>query len=368
MMPEPEYGSVTDVQLAEEIRYAQSWEDPVTVTEGLRIDSSSHVLAIASGGDNALAMLLRDAASVTAVDMSAAQIALLELKVRALEYFPHRVCMRFLGVLPADDRLRLFGELQPWLSDVARAYWNRRPGDIRDGVIHCGKFERYFTLFRRVMLPLMQSRRTVHALLSCASSAEQEEVYDARWDNARWRAMFRLFFSRLLLGRLGRDHAFFAQVTRGDIADELLRRTRRGLTAVPVADNYFVHYILTGRFRDPAQAHPWMHPAVFDQLRERSKRLRCRVGRMGEEALADGHAPTALYCSDIFEYMPADTAVAVQRSLADAAAPGARLLYYTLFVPRALPDFLIPDEDTAAALFARDRTFFYGSLGIGRVQ
>jgi S-adenosylmethionine-diacylglycerol 3-amino-3-carboxypropyl transferase len=367
MMPEPEYGNVTDAQLAEEIRYAQSWEDPATVTEGLRIDASSHVLAIASSGDNALAMLLRDAASVTAVDMSAAQIALLELKVRAMEYFPHRACMRFLGVLPADDRLRLYSELQPRLSDVARAYWNRRPGDIRKGVIHCGKFERYFALFRRAMLPLMQSRRTVEALLSCASTAEQEQVYDAGWDNPRWRAMFRVFFSRLLLGRLGRDHSFFAQVTRGDIADELLRRTRRGLTEVPVADNYFVHYILTGRFREPSQAHPWMHPAVFAQLRERSSRLRCRVGRMGEETPADGHAPTALYCSDIFEYMPEEIAVALLRSLTDAAAPGARLLYYTLFVPRTLPDFLIPDDDTAATLFGRDRTFFYGSLGIGRV-
>ena len=365
MMREPDYGLSPMAQLDEEIRYAQSWEDPATVTGGLAIDASSRVLAIASGGDNCLAMLLSGAVSVTAVDMSPAQIALLELKVRAIEYFPHRACMQFLGVLPHAGRLQLYCELQPRLSEFARTYWDRRPGDILAGVIHRGKFERYFGLFRRIMLPLTHSPATVQRLLSCTSTGEQETVYSARWDNRRWRTMFRMFFSRLLLGRLGRDESFFAQVTQENLADELLRRTRRGLTAVPVGDNYFVHYILTGGFRDTARAHPWMHPDRYEELRTLTNRLRCRVGRMGEEA-DEGTSPyNAFYCSDIYEYMPTDVATSVMQSLADTAAPRARLLYYSLFVPRCLPDFFTPDPDAAASLFARDRTFFYDSVTIG---
>ncbi len=365
MMHAPEYGLTTEEQLDEQIRYAQSWEDPETVTDGLAIDASSRVLAIASGGDNCLAMLLRGAASVTAVDMCPAQIALLELKVRAIEYYPHRACMQFLGVLPCETRLHLYCELQPRLSEFARKYWDRRPGEILAGVIHCGKFEQYFRLFRRIMLPLMQSRSTVQRLLSCATTGEQEEVYRSRWDNRRWRAMFRLFFSRLLLGRLGRDHSFFAQVTREDIADELLRRTRRGLTAIPVSDNYFVHYILTGAFRDTAYAHPWMHPDRYEELRSLTHRLHCRVGRMGEQSEGGASPYNAFYCSDIFEYMPQGIATSVMHTLIQSAAPQARLLYYSLFVPRPLPSFLAAETEAAAALFARDRTFFYEGISIG---
>ncbi len=365
MMREPDYGVTGADQLEERIRYAQSWEDPVTVCEGLRIDSASRVLAIASGGDNCLAMLLRDAASVEAVDMSAAQIALLEIKVRAIEQLSHHECMSFLGVSSSPDRFSTYTALRCHLSSFAREYWDRRRADISRGVIHCGKFEQYFAIFRRFMLPLMQTPGTVRTLLSSVSTEEQNDVYRTRWDNPRWRAMFRLFFSRYLLGRLGRDSAFFAQVDRTDIAAELLLRTRRGLTAVPITDNYFVQYILTGHFRDSSHAHPWMHSDTYDLLRERCGRLRCRVGRMGEGMERHDSVPTALYCSDIFEYMPQEDAHTVMQSLTDAAAPGVRLLYYSLFVPRSLPQSLTHDTGQAATLFARDRTFFYDSITIG---
>jgi hypothetical protein len=41
-------------------------------------------------------------------------------------------------------------------------------------------------------------------------------------------------------------------------------------------------------------------------------------------------------------------------------------MYYTLFVPRPLPAWLSEDPD-AAALFSRDRTFFYGGIQVGTV-
>ena len=274
--------------------------------------------------------------------------------------------MRFLGAWPAENRLRLYGELQPRLSAFARAYWDRRPGDIAEGVIHVGKFERYFHLFRRTVLPLTQSPSSVRDLLSAQTLADQQQLYESRWDNLRWRAMFRLFFSRLLLSRLGRDHAFFTHVTREDIAKELLRRARRGLTEIPVRENFFVDYILTGRFHDLRFAHPWMHPDAFERLRHLTSRLSCSVGRMGDEHDVDALRYTGFYCSDIFEYMTQEDSDLVFRSLSAMAAPDARLIYYMLFVPRTLPTSIVAEPRRSAELFARDRTFFYDSIGVGR--
>lgn len=371
MMSEPEYGNWSEAQLNAPIRYAQSWEDPATVVAGLEADDTTDVLAIASGGDNCFALLLAGARSVMAVDMNPAQIALVELKARAIEQLAYAECMRFVGAQEGDEnageqRARIYAQLRTSLSGFARAYWDRRPADIARGVIHCGKFERYFALFRRRFLPLMQSRETIRLLLGAADRDEQRRLYDALWNNRRWRAFFRVFFSKLLLGRLGRERAFFAQVRLEGVAAELLRRTERGLTAVSTANNYFVEYILTGGWCDTARAHPWMRPEAYALLRERLPRLTCRVGKMEECRPLYSDSFGAFYCSDIFEYMPADAASAAMEALRAIACPAARLLYYTLFVPRAFPGILSEEKTAAEDLFSRDRTFFYGSVHVGR--
>ena len=49
-------------------------------------------------------------------------------------------------------------------------------------------------------------------------------------------------------------------------------------------------------------------------------------------------------------------------------APGARLCYYNMMVPRDLaaldPDSFVPLRDEADALFARNRAFFYGAFHV----
>ena len=65
----------------EPLRYSQVWEDYLLLEEGLLIAAADDVLCIGSAGDNALALLLAGARSVLAIDMSAAQCALIELKL-----------------------------------------------------------------------------------------------------------------------------------------------------------------------------------------------------------------------------------------------------------------------------------------------
>src|SRR5216684_1368819 len=63
------------------IRYAQCWEDADILLEGLDIQPGDICLAIASAGDNALAMLSRAPQRVIALDLSPAQLACVELRV-----------------------------------------------------------------------------------------------------------------------------------------------------------------------------------------------------------------------------------------------------------------------------------------------
>ena len=65
------------------IRYAQCWEDADILLEGLAIRPGETCLAIASAGDNALAMLTQNPGQVFALDLNPAQLACLELRVAA---------------------------------------------------------------------------------------------------------------------------------------------------------------------------------------------------------------------------------------------------------------------------------------------
>ncbi|MDH3443985.1 MAG: BtaA family protein, partial [Deltaproteobacteria bacterium] len=240
------------------IRYAQCWEDPVSLRRALRVSQTDDIVSIASGGENSFALLLDGPRSLTAVDSNAAQLFLVELKMRALKRLDYDDFAGFIGARPCQTRERLYRAVRPELSPEAREYWDNRTVKIDQGIIHCGKFENYFSIFRRVVLPLVHTSTRVRQLLTASSVAEQRAYYHRVWNNHRWRALFRVFFGKWLMGSLGRDPSVFQYVRIDDIAEELLHRASRGVAEVPLRDNYFIEYILTGRFKDLERSHPYL--------------------------------------------------------------------------------------------------------------
>src|SRR5438128_5242263 len=79
------------------IRYAQCWEDADILLEALDIRPGDVCLSIASAGDNTLALLARSPARVIAVDLSAAQLACLELRVAAYRELNHAELLELIG-------------------------------------------------------------------------------------------------------------------------------------------------------------------------------------------------------------------------------------------------------------------------------
>src|SRR5262245_56579740 len=140
------------------IRYAQCWEDADVLLEGLAIQPGDTCLAIASAGDNALAMLTRKPARVIALDLSPAQLACVELRVAAYRELSHSELLQLIGSVPCRQRDRLYQRCRPLLRTATRDFWDAHSNEIANGVGGAGKFERYFALFRNWMLPLVHSR------------------------------------------------------------------------------------------------------------------------------------------------------------------------------------------------------------------
>lgn len=351
-----------------QIRYANCWEDADILCEALRPAPGSRVLSIASAGDNALA-LLAEGAEVVAADLSPAQLACVELRTAAFAELDYEGVLRLLGVREADDRLDLFDKIQPSLSPAAQRYWRTNQKVIEAGAVHGGKFERYFHRFGQRVLPWVHPHRRVLELVERKSREAREDYYRRRWDTWRWRGVFKLFFSRFVMGRLGRDPEFFRHV-EGSVGDRILERARYALIELPTHDNPYLDYILFSRFRDALPRY--LRPEYYAPIKANLSKLTLFEGTI--ERAAEAHAGDGFdgfNLSDIFEYLDVDQCEAVYRSLLAHSRLGARFAYWNMLAPRERPEALAnrlqPVAELAARLFAEDRAFFYSRFVIEEV-
>lgn len=351
------------------IRYASVWEDADILCEALGpAATGGRVLSVASAGDNVLALLTLDPEEVVAVDLSDAQLAAVSLRLAAFRALDHGELLRFLGVTTegADDRLAVYRRLRTGLPTAARTFWDAHPDAIGAGVIHAGRFERYLRLFRRRVLPLIHSRTRIDRLMESESLAEQQRFYREEWDTWRWRMIFRLFFGRFVMGRVGRDPAFFDHV-EGTVGERVLERTRHALTAIPVRTNPYLTYIMTGNYPPdalPRYLRPEHHPSIRDRIE--------RVSLFHGPAEAAPGIFDAFNLSDIFEYMDADDHERAYLSLLDLSRPGARLAYWNMLAPRGVPAAaegrVRPLDALARELHQRDRAWFYQAFHVDEVD
>ena len=353
----------------EMIRYAQCWEDADILLEALDIQPGDTCLAIASAGDNTLAMLSKAPARVVALDLSPAQLACLELRVAAYRELEHGDLLALMGSAPCNDRDALYRRCRSLLSPTVRDFWDAQPEAIAQGIGKAGKFERYFHRFRRYALPLVHSRRTVQQLLEGGSLEERRAFYQKRWNTWRWRLMFQIFFSRTVMGRMGRDPAFFDYV-EGTVSDRILQRTRYALSELNPTENPYLQWILTGRH---TTALPYaLRPENFEAIRTHLDRLEwhCMAVEDWLNATPD-HSVHRFNLSAIFEYLSPENYQALLTRLVQSAAPGGRLVYWNMLAPRSRPETmahqLAPLTDLADRLFLQDKAFFYSAFVVEEV-
>jgi S-adenosylmethionine-diacylglycerol 3-amino-3-carboxypropyl transferase len=352
-----------------EIRYAQCWEDADVLLDALDVQPGDTCLSIASAGDNTLALLARAPSRVIAIDYSSEQIACLELRVAAYRELSHRELLELVGSVPGSRRGELYQRCRKQLSSAASAFWDARPDAIAGGIGGAGRIEHYLALFRRSVLPWVHSHRSVARLLGGGCSEEREAFYMRGWDNWRWRLVFRMFFSRTVMSRLGRDPRFF-RYANGAVAEHLLTRARHALTTLDPAQNPYLQWIAAGRH---LTALPFaLRPENFEPIRARLDRLEWHCSGLDDYlANAGAHSIDRFNLSDVFEYMSPAQYESMLEQLARTGRPGGRLVYWNLLVDRHRPDRLgaqlIPLRELARQLYRRDKAFFYDDLVIEEI-
>ncbi|TGX56157.1 DUF3419 family protein [Sphingomonas gei] len=359
---------ITGKAAFEAIRYAQLWEDADILCQAIGQRPGGTLVSIGSAGDNALAMLLCDPAQVVAVDLSAAQVACVRLRIAAWPLLSHPELLELLGFSRSDRRGALLDRVLAACDPVTAGFWTPlRDQVVRYGAGAIGKFERYFRIFRKYLLPLVHSRRTIDAIFEPRSEVERA-TFLARWNNRRWRWLLKGFFSRTAMGALGRDPAFFDHV-EGSASDHVARRIEHAFVANDPVANPYLRWIMTGNHGPvlPLAFRPEHHATIAARI----DRLIVVEGTI-EDMAAGGLQADGWNLSDIFEYMSPAAFEETYAGILAASRPGARLVYWNMMVPRSAPacfaDRIVPRPDIAAPLGARDKAFFYSRFVVEDVR
>ena len=263
--------------------YAQIWEDPLVDMEGLAIEPDSRVMSIASGSCNALSYLTANPASVTAVDLNKAHVALGQLKITAIRHLPnYDRFSRFFQHADHKENKAIYKEMiAPHLDEKSRKYWEKRDLKGRKRITYFTKgLNRRGLLGNVIGLALLIAKLykiDLSKLLQAQTLDEQREVFERELAPVFDKKFIRWLTDQpASLFGLGIPPAQYVELAGDERMAEVLRRRLEKLACdFEIKDNYFAWQAFgRGYSRDmDAPLPPYLQRQNWDIMKERIDRL-----------------------------------------------------------------------------------------------
>jgi S-adenosylmethionine-diacylglycerol 3-amino-3-carboxypropyl transferase len=345
------------------VAFAQVREDPLIDAWVVKqLSPDARIIMIASGGCT-LAFLAAACrlAQVDVVDPNPAQIALTRLKLHLLQHCdsPERLALLGHAPMPTGEREDRLRAALKALDVPAEALGPPRLW-AADGPDHTGRYERVFGQLRRGLEPHAVA---VKQLLSLRDPAEQ--VRRTAQTTNLGKALDQAFAQAMDLPIL--VHLFGEGATRNRVepfARHFARRTRHVLETLPAATNPYLWQVLAGGY-PPGEEAPWLTAPSPDRLPKITWNPIVMV-----EALR--HSPGSydfVHLSNVLDWLSPEEARVTLAVAHAALRPGGwaviRQLNSTLDIP-SLGERLSWQTEEAQELHARDRSYFYRGLHLGR--
>ena len=368
--------------------YPQIWEDPVVDMEALEISAEDNLVCIASGSCNLMSYLTAGPASVTAVDLSPAHVALGKLKLTAAQALPdYAAFYQFFGRADLASNAVLYERyIQPKLDPGARAFWegrqliNRRITLFQKGLYKYGLLGRFLGA---VHLVARLGRVNFAPLLAARSLQEQQAFFDQKIS-----PLFDMWLVRRLAGfraalfGLGIPPAQYDKLAAdggGDVLPVLRERVRKLMCDTPIRDNYFAWQAFA-RGYDPApdgSLPPYLQQRNFQALRDYADRGRI-VNRSLTDQLAQepDSSKQGYILLDAQDWMNDSQLNALWQQITRTATPGAKVIFRTGGADDILPGRVSPDilgrwaygAEVSKRGSKQDRSAIYGGFHLYRFQ
>jgi S-adenosylmethionine-diacylglycerol 3-amino-3-carboxypropyl transferase len=328
-----------------------------------RIESGApRVVAVASGGCAAAALAASGrVAYLHLVDLNPSQIALSRLKLHLLQTGSPRQRAELLGhaLLAAEERAERLCEAFEMI-EVPADCLGPLPLVAGAGPDQCGRYE---LLFARLRFRMRRYERQWADLLMLDDAPRR--VARAAPDSDLGKSLDASLEEVMALPTL--VTLFSAEAThnaREPFANHFARRIRQALAAESTKDNPYLWQMLLGRFPQHVR-YPWLDVPASQRMPE----VMTSAAPMDAVLAGSKGEFEYVHLSNILDWLDPERARRMLDLAFDALRPGGftliRQLNSTLDIPSLCDRFEWLHAE-AAALHARDRSFFYHALHLGR--
>ena len=354
------------VQLSKLI-FTLNWEDPLSDEKALQIQNGQTVFAITSGGCNALGFLRFSPAKIYCVDINPAQTFLMELKQAAFRNLNYNEVLGFLGIKTSPYRSAVFHHIKNDLSIDARIFWENKMKLINKGILMNGRYEKFVKL-AGLLLRMLQGHKKTKQLFQLNSLEEQKKFYDAKWDNSRWKWVFKMMFNKKRLAKKGlnADYFHFDDGSKS-FSESFYRRAAHAFSDIPAQSNYFLALYLLSHYLDEQHLPEYLKEENFSIIKENIDRIYPITGD-SKYWLEQQPAETfnAMSLSNICELMNETDTLKLFEEITRTGKKGCRLIFRNLMIPRDVPESLqhqiIKDQSLSNELMIADRSFVYSKV------
>jgi S-adenosylmethionine-diacylglycerol 3-amino-3-carboxypropyl transferase len=209
-------------------------------------------------------------------------------------------------------------------------------------------------------------------LFALTSQNQREWLYIKKWNNYRWRLFTRIFLSRRVMSLLF-TKKFFDQLDRSfSFGNHFRTNIYRALTKLPLQENYFLSYILLGRFYDLMHLPGYLKRENYEKIKTRLDRIEIFSGSCEAyfKSLPDNSISKFNY-SNIFEWMDRESFEHLLRQTIRIARDGAVITYRNLLVsrsrPKVLAEWIHPLKELSEKLHKRDLSFIYSAYVVEKI-
>jgi S-adenosylmethionine:diacylglycerol 3-amino-3-carboxypropyl transferase len=336
------YRMIKDCNLYGELAFAETAESLRMNIEAMRIGNEDRVVGITASGDVLLSLIAAGPKAVVGFDANSAQTAIAHLKLASVLALSVEDYKRFMGLetMPGETRLQILSRISRSIPNGPRRRILKMRQLVAKGVLNHGMSHMIIELLVSSARALMS--QDTHALFLGVRGTDSERA--AKLQKIRNRRAFRHVL-RPLLRRLAPrmkwllfPHRFCAISHRpeeiiGDFLSVFETLLVRGMKENPILCRAAL-----GQLHAEWSDHLYSENK-FAAIRNNAPRLSLHTADFvsGLKQVADSWA-TRLYLSNMPDYLGDEQLMELVREVKRAAAPGARIVYYSLYDRDLLPD------------------------------
>jgi len=367
--------------------YPQIWEDPLVDMEALQLNEHSRVFTISSGGCNVLNYLTQSPEKIEVVDLNEAHIALIKLKLTAIEHLPSAESFfDFFGranLTKNQDRYEAY--IKPNLDPSTLEYWEskQRPWSKKRITYFTNGFYKHGLLGHFIGLIHWVSKRLgydISKVMLARTLQEQNDLFNEHVAPVFDTRLVKFLSNRsMVMYSLGIPPSQFDEMTRDSkeaqigMHDLLKERARKLTCDFPLEENYFAWQAFHRAYdiKHRKAIPPYLETHNFEHLCHGSDRVEVHHTSMTERLkdLPDNSLTSYLFL-DAQDWMDenqlADLWIEVNRT----SRPGARVVFRSAGeaspIENKLPHFILEawrtDVNVNKQLTRKDRAAIYGGV------